>query len=132
MKRYIFLTILLCLSVLTGVVTGVQETYAQDEADHSPAFFQNLNGVPLMPGLYEMPGEEVVFDKAEGRIIEGSAVTATQTAETIKAFYSKALPQFGWEPAGSSQFVRGAEKLDLEVMADGAHHVLHVSVRPKD
>lgn len=100
-----------------------------------PRFFSELNDIPLMPGLYELAGDTVVFDKPEGRIVESSAVTETENVNKIKAFYDSALPQLGWErvasPDGDSAFIRQDEALRLRLESREGVNVVKLMVSPR-
>lgn len=94
------------------------------------AFFQNLNDIPLMPGLYEIPQDGVVFDKAEGRIIEAKAAAEGLQATDIQSFYARTLPQLGWKKATHNSYIRQKELLKIDVRAEGAASILTLSVSP--
>jgi len=96
------------------------------------AFFQNLRDIPLMPGLYELTDEGMVFDKPEGRIVEAGAVSETLSQDKIKSFYNSTLPEMGWQNTGPGLYKRGGEILKMTVKAQGATSVLHLSVSPAD
>lgn len=104
--------------------------YAQD-APPEPVFLQDINDIPLMPGLYEVPEEGMVFDKPEGRIVEAEAATDSIQAVDIVDFYSKALPQLGWQAEGPNSFVREGERLRITVGERGAGRTVHFTVMPQ-
>lgn len=97
-------------------------------------FFSALNDVPLMPGLYELTAETVVFDQPEGRIVESSAVSETEKAPEIRAFYGSVLPQLGWNPQkGAEQadsYLRQGEKLTLSLEVRDQLNIVHFSLSP--
>jgi hypothetical protein len=95
-----------------------------------PRFFTELSDIPLMPGLYELTGKTVVFDKPEGRIVESSAVSETENANQIKGFYDSVLPQLGWVRQGDS-YVRRDETLRLSLDSGPALTVLKITVFPR-
>lgn len=92
---------------------------AQDEPG-----FTALSGVPVMEGLEEAPESLVVFDKAEGRIIQATLRGDVGPAEAA-AFYREALFQLGWKEIGASGggdtqtlvFAREGERLTAELAA---------------
>ena len=94
------------------------------------AFLQNLSDIPLMPGLYEVLEEGMVFDKPGGRIAEAEATADDAQPTEIKAFYMKTLPQLGWRPAGSDYFIRESESLRIAVRDGDSGRVVHFTVLP--
>lgn len=94
-------------------------------------FFQTLNDVPLMPGLYEMLDESVVFDKPEGRIVESAAASEDLASQEIRAYYRQALPQLGWNPVAEGTFVRQGESLTLRVENQGDYNIVRFMVVPR-
>ncbi len=76
-------------------------------------FFTALNDLPAMPGLTEMTGKGVVFDKPEGRIVEIYAQGAVKRAD-VMTFYRSTLPALGWAEAGFLAFRREGEVLRIE------------------
>lgn len=97
-------------------------------------FFSALNDIPLMPGLYELTEETVVFDQPEGRIVESSAVSETEKAPEIRAFYGSVLPQLGWNAqktaGGADSYLRQGEKLTLSLEARDRLNIVHFSLAP--
>lgn len=100
-------------------------------------FFSALNDIPLMPGLYELTEEAVVFDKPEGRIVESAAVTETQEAAKIRAFYAETLPQLGWQKVPAAKNAKGAdsyrkqgETLTVRTEARRQLKILRLSLSP--
>lgn len=94
-------------------------------------FFESLNDVPLMPGLYEMLEESVVFDKPEGRIAESAAASQELALEDIRAFYSRTLPQMGWVRAADGTFVRDEESLTMNVENRDGYNVVRFMISPR-
>lgn len=119
MLRFIPILLILLLFVSISVAGAAQAR-----------FFTELNDIPLMPGLYELAEETVVFDKAEGRIVETAAVSETVKSNEIKAFYSATLPQLGWVRVGPDIFQRQGEKLTLRLETRGNIEVLKLSLTP--
>ena len=85
----------------------------QHRLDLGAEFFTALNDLPAMPGLAEMTGKGVVFDKPEGRIVEIYAQGPVKRADVLK-FYQSTLPALGWVEAGSLAFRREGEVLRIE------------------
>ncbi|CAI8413818.1 MAG TPA: hypothetical protein DIT66_01990 [Rhodobiaceae bacterium] len=73
--------------------------------------------IPLAPGLEELEGGQLVFDKPEGRIvqIETRQTDAARSAKNVRRYYLETLPNLGWQKASSSDrvltFQRGGETL---------------------
>jgi hypothetical protein len=87
----------------------------------APAFAQNrfvpgIEDLPLMPQLSAVQGENVVFEAPAGRIVEAWADGAT-SADAVREFYGKTLPQLGWRSSGPDLFRRENETLRLEFPA---------------
>lgn len=96
----------------------------------SPAFLQNLNDVPLMPGLYEMLDSGVVFDQPDGRIVEAEAAGEEPQTPEIQQFYRKSLPQFGWKYREPGRFSKDGETLRIAVEEGARGRIVHFSVQP--
>lgn len=103
---------------------------AQDTPPET-VFLQNINDIPLMPGLYEVAEEGVVFDKPEGRIVEAEAATDSIQAIDIIKFYSDALPQMGWVQTDPGSYTRQGERLKIEVSERGTGRTVHFTVMPQ-
>lgn len=125
--------------VLVMVFLALFSNAARSE---EPRFFTEMNDIPLMPGLYELPGETMVFDKPEGRIVESSAVAEVPAtsinANDIKSFYAASLPQLGWVAqsgnAGAGwtdSYVRNGEILRFRVDSSDHLNVLRMQVSPR-
>ncbi len=117
--------IFFALFIVVAAPAGAQE----------PRFFSELNDIPLMPGLYELAEDTVVFDKPEGRIIESAAASETETINKIKAFYDSALPQLGWvrvaAPDGGAAYIRQDEALRLRLETREGVNVVKLMVSPR-
>src|SRR5690606_32279159 len=100
------------------------------EPVESPGFFNDLQDVPLMPGLSEMLDRSLVFDKPEGRIVETTA-SADTAPEAIRAFYERTLPQLGWTQVTRESFIRQDEELTMQVAREGGFSVVRFLVEPR-
>lgn len=100
-------------------------------AQEGPRFFQTLNDVPLMPGLYELTEEALVFDKLEGRIAQSSAAGSGMEAQEIEAFYTQTLPQLGWTKTADDHYVRADETLQFDVSEEQGYNVVRFSIAPQ-
>lgn len=96
-----------------------------------PAFLQAINDVPLMPGLYEMLEEEVVFDQPGGRIVAAEAIAKNAQVSEIKSFYSQTLPQLGWKPLGQDSFTRAGEVLRIAIQEADSVQTVHFTIEPR-
>ena len=108
--------------LIIGTAVPAQSTQAQ--------FFSVIEDLPLMPGLAEDTGAAMAFDSAAGRIVEARA-TGAIGASLVEAFYAKALPQLGWEKQTDGGYVRGDERLGLEIIpATGNTVTVNFQVTP--
>lgn len=110
-------------------VCSAHPAMAQDE--NAPHFFNTLNDVPLMNGLEELVDQAVIFDKAEGRIAESSAVTDEISISEIQEFYDNTLPQLGWQKTESGVYVRRDEMLQMNVDEESDYNVVRFMVSPQ-
>lgn len=106
-------------------------SWAQEGSREAPRFFSTLNDVPLMDGLEELIDQSVVFDKAEGRIIESAAAGNDMAAEKIRDFYERTLPQLGWVKKENGRYVRQDEVLEISIDKETGYSVIHVMVSPR-
>jgi hypothetical protein len=84
------------------------------------AFLKAAADLPLMPGLAEVEGAGVLFDKPDGRIVEAYAFGEVAAA-AVRRFYAETLPQLGWRARGGMNFEREGERLTLTLGGrDGA------------
>lgn len=100
-------------------------------AAENQAYLHYLPDVPLQAGTSELVDEAVLFDKAEGRIIESVVDVGKTPEKQALNYYSEALPPLGWTPAGGGVFVRNGEQLTVkwEKLPGGA--ILRLSLSPK-
>jgi hypothetical protein len=97
-------------------------------------YFSELSDVPMPPGFSET-NSAVGFDSASARLVVADA-SGAETMAQVRAFYAQSLPALGWSPSptndGSVVFVRGRERLTLDVRAADGRTQLHVQlvVRP--
>lgn len=101
-------------SLLLAALAAALPPAAMAPARAEEGFSTAIRDLPLMPGLAEVPGAGVVFDKPTGRIVETYAEGRATPAE-ISAFYARTLPQLGWAPAGTNLYRREGEQLALQV-----------------
>jgi len=89
-------------------------------------FLMAIDDMPLANALTERPNFTVMFETSQGRISFATA-TGITTFEAVKGFYSKSLPQLGWEIEKTKKrwyytdsrwvatWYRGLEKLTIEL-----------------
>lgn len=85
-------------------------------AESTVSYLSVMEDLPLAPGLKEVPGSALVFDSAQGRIVEGYAAGRVERAK-INAFYGATLAQLGWTEFAPGRFRREKEELTIEFTA---------------
>ena len=93
-------------------------------------YITEVQDLPLMPGLEEVEGAGVTFDKPSGRIVEAYA-QGPVTRAAVVAFYAETLPQLGWERRGEARFMREGESLSLEFLDEGDLLTLRFTLKPE-
>ena len=98
-------------------------------------FIAEIDDLPLMPGLAEVEGAGVVFDKPSGRIVEAYARGAV-SRESVASFYRDTLPQLGWSETAGLTFAREGESLAIEFLpdessSDGGPLTLRFTLKPE-
>ena len=111
------------------VEEGIGEPVTEEPSDGF-SFVDGFEALPLMPGMHNVTGSSVVFDTPTDRIIE-SAIAGSATADEIKTFYARSLPQLGWEPFLETEYRREDEVLKLEIAGDGDNVILYFFLSPK-
>ena len=76
-------------------------------------FVYGFEDLPLMSALSQVPGNSVLFDTQQGRIVQATAIGAVSPSEVTK-FYAETLPQLGWSVVSAQEFKREGEVLMLE------------------
>ncbi len=120
----LFVFTLICVELAPSFAGNARKVETQQ-------FFETMQDIPLMPGLYEMPEEAVIFDKPEGRIIESSAASETLKNEEIGAFYDQTLPQMGWQRIAPFSYVRQGESLKMRLEEQQGYSVVRFMVAPR-
>lgn len=95
-------------------------------------------GLPLMDGMTLDPGQSLLFDSPEGRVIEAVA-HGPLSIPALTAFYRETLPMLGWqeqlsdnnEDSAALHFSRAGEKLEMRFnrLADGTR--LRLTLAPE-
>ena len=104
-------------------------------AESAQTYLRYLPDVPLMPAMVELEEQALIFDKAEGRVIESAAVAGDLSEKAVNEFYGQTLPGLGWTTTGSDRFLRNGEQLIVkcEKLNDGGPDgvVVRFSLSPK-
>lgn len=80
-------------------------------AENGQAYLSVLPDIPIMEGMREDAGQQVMFDKEAGRIVE-TAIIGPQTDEnSAVTFYQQVLTQLGWNQGKPGVFTRNGEQL---------------------
>jgi hypothetical protein len=127
--RFFYITAVILIAGLAGL-KAVPGTCAEPQAV-APAFFSNMDDVPLMPGLAELVDQAILFDKPDGRFIESAAVSDNVSGQSISRFYDETLPQLGWRKIKDGRFVRQEEQLQIDIREEGASRLVVVTVMPR-
>ncbi len=83
-----------------------------------------------MPGLVEVPGAGMIFDKPSGRIVEAYA-RGSVASSAVRAFYQKTLPQLGWRAGGATKFRREGERLELVFLGGEENLLVRFTLQPE-
>ncbi len=124
MRRFtkrLFALLVVALPVLSAGVSG---------AARAETFLTAIADLPLAPGLNELSGQGLVFDKPGGRIVEAYAAGQTAAA-AVKVFYGETLPQLGWQPLGGESWRREGERLDVTVLSETGTILVRFTLRPE-
>ncbi len=113
------------LAVLALSGTGAPPARAQVQS-----YIAQVEDLPLMPGLAEIEGAGVVFDKPDGRIVEAFA-QGEVARDAVLAFYGKTLPQLGWRAVGAAIFQRENESLSLDFLDGGGALIVRFTLVPR-
>ena len=96
----------------------------------SQTFFQNIDDLPVAPGLTEVVDDGMRFDSPAGRIVTAVASGAGDV-DAFRQFYANALPALGWKAADGSGYRRDGEALMLEFSQRGGRVELRVRLVPE-
>jgi hypothetical protein len=120
------------MRIIVGVLAAAVIAYgASAQTDQRPQV-AGIDGLFMMPGLQEVDGEAVIFDKPEGRIIEVLA-HGTVSAGAVDAWYAQSLKAHGWKQSKlSGQYFKDGEALQLAIRQDASGVTLRFSLAPKD
>ncbi len=93
-------------------------------------FVHAVADLPLPPGLVEVEGTGVVFDKPGGRIVEAYARGAVDRY-TVTRFYHGTLPQLGWRRLDRLVFEREGEVLRIRFGGTDGDLTVRFSISPE-
>ncbi len=108
---------------------GVAQQDLAVDAAVATDYVAEVDDLPLMPGLRQLLGAGLVFDKPSGRIVEVYAQGEVKP-EAVRAFYARSLPPLGWQIAGEAAFRRDGEILLLEFVTRERPLLVRFSLRP--
>ncbi len=113
-------TLMRRIAVAAGAIalalTLMAASSAPGQENAAVAFVPGVDDLPLMAGLEADAEATMVFDKADGRIVEAAA-TGAVSRDAVLAFYATTLPQLGWLREGPTRYTREAEVLRLTIEA---------------
>lgn len=112
--------LILCLCLFLPLTARAEQSY-----------LSYLPDVPLITGMAELEDQSVVFDKAEGRVIETAVFTKSSTQKAIMEYYQKTLPELGWSSLSSDRFLRNGEQLIVKCEKVSGGVVTKFSLSPK-
>jgi len=93
-------------------------------------FLSEVEDLPLVPGLEEVPQAGVVFDAPGGRVVEAFAVGDLSESDVL-GFYRRTLPQLGWQRQGTGDYVRAGERLRIGVSSEGDALTVRFRITPE-
>ena len=111
--------------------TQSAETQQSGQQQKTTRYFDQLREIPVMPALSQDEGEASVFDKPGGRIVHVRATGHNVSVASVRTFYAKTLPALGWQPRSADIYVRGTEKLTLELNRENRKVVLDLHIKPR-
>lgn len=109
-------------------------TALSQEAEESPLDLMNL---PIYQGFSLLDEATLVFDKAEGRIIQAEIEGVADEA-LVRQFYDQTLSSLGWQLDGRKSeahhrhYSRDQEHLSLEYERDGDYLNIRFYLHPKE
>lgn len=118
MKRFCRLLFVSCCLLAAPVMAG------------EGRYFEALYDVPVMPGLEELPDQAMLFDKPDGRIASVVAASKALKEADVRAFYQETLIQMGWKKNGQNQYLRGGDRLSMDITSRDPLTVVHFTLEP--
>ncbi len=129
--RFCRATLAVCLLSSWALWTtpgAAQQDLAVDAA-FATDYVAEVDDLPLMPGLRQLLGAGLVFDKPSGRIVEVYAQGEVKPG-AVRAFHARSLPPLGWQVAGEAAFRRDGEILLVEFVTLERPLLVRFSLRP--
>jgi hypothetical protein len=118
------LAAMLCAAML--LPTAPAPEAAAEEHD----YIADIEDLPLMEGLDEVPDAGVSFDKPVGRIVEAFA-HGDVDRQAVRAFYRRTLPQLGWSRADADRFMREGELLEIDYLGADGDLTVRYTLQPR-
>ena len=118
------------LFLAVAAVFAAEAPFRAALAGESSAFIAGVEDLPLMPGLAEVSGAGMVFDKPSGRIVEAYAKGPVKRAD-VALFYLETLPHLGWQAKAESIFAREGEQLQLIYLGSDGDLVVRFVLQPE-
>ena len=112
------------IALVAAWAFGSAAAQAQD------VYLSAIPDLPLMPGLQEVPGSGMVFDKPAGRIVDAFAEGAIPP-QAVVAFYDETLPQLGWRRAAAGTYLREGERLSLDLVTQSGQVSVQFRLYPQ-
>ena len=115
------------IAFLAGVIFSPISVSAQQ-----PVFLSVIEDLPLMPGFVEDSEGALKFETAAGRIVEITASGAGTTSAVVD-YYSRTLPQLGWQLETPTRYTRDEEILVIDLLEldqNGAGVEVHFKLSP--
>lgn len=78
-------------------------------------YLHYLSDIPVLDGGEEIEEQAVLFDKAEGRVVEEVILVPHFEHQKIEKFYEMTLPDLGWKPVSFGRFLRNKEQLVVKI-----------------
>ena len=118
----------ICMLVLVVLFFGLGG--AAFAGDAPLRFLSVIPDIPMMEGLHEMEEQAIVFDKAEGRIVEASASLEDHSRAQVLEYYAYTLPQLGWTYLNTDRYQREGEILSITFESLGGDDYVRFSIAP--
>lgn len=78
-------------------------------------YVKGTEDLPLFVGFVPVEHKTLSYDSPSGRIIDALFYNKNTTKEQVEAFYSKTLPQLGWQEKEPFSYVRDKEHLRIYI-----------------
>jgi hypothetical protein len=117
------------MALIAALAMAFAVAVAPAQVRAETVYLQQLEDVPLMPGLSEVPDAGVIFDKPSGRIVEVYAHGEVRRAD-VAAFYREALPQLGWRWSDGI-YLREGEALEIDYLGADGDLAVRYTLQPR-